>query len=323
MSIPEKCLYCDCEQLRIRYQKVSDRLKFVSGDWDLWECVECNSLMLSPFPSPKEALSFYPNNYHIPNSQGIGSVRESIAYLEQRIFKFFFSSQVQQITRKILHKLPCRPKVLEVGCGNGSRLDLFSKLDLDIIGIDVSREDIEAVKAKGLNANLIDVNEIEKYFEPNSFDVVMSFDVLEHAPNLKDTLNRILLLLKPGGWLISGFPASDCFGSRILGKRWATLSEVPRHVSVPSIQGATRLYEMVELKDIDYFPYPALTCAMVFGMSLVPNAATNHFYGAKFKLGIWLTRIFGGLTMLLLAPLSFLENYFTKHPARFVMVGRK
>jgi SAM-dependent methyltransferase len=243
--------------------------------------------------------------------------------VELCLFKLILKSDINHTQKKILKNIQHRPKILEVGCGNGSRLELFSKLNAEVIGVDMSQEDIATAKAKGLNAFCADVNDLEKYFEPNSFDIVMSFDVLEHIPNLGEFFKKLSQLLKPGGWMMAGMPSSDCFAIRILGKRWAALSEVPRHVSIPSLGGTRCLFERADLRELDYFPYGSLSCSLVLGLSLFPGGSANHFYSSGFSVLRWCQRILGGLMMFLTVPLFWGENHLTKHSSRFVMIGRK
>lgn len=77
-------------------------------------------------------------------------------------------------------------KVLDLGCGNGRHLIFFAEQGFDVTGIDISREAIEIAGAwinkKGLNAELI-VGDVKSLpFDENSFDLIISYGVLDHIP---------------------------------------------------------------------------------------------------------------------------------------------
>ena len=87
-------------------------------------------------------------------------------------------------------------KVLDLGCGGGR--EYFSKR-YKMYGLDIS--EIAAVNAKKLYVDAVasDVRKIP--FADESFDVVMSMDLLGHIP-LEDkdqVINEIKRVLKPGG----------------------------------------------------------------------------------------------------------------------------
>lgn len=106
-------------------------------------------------------------------------------------------------------------KVLDVGCGNGRHLVFFAEQGFDVSGIDISREAIEIAEAwinkKELNADLMvgDVKSLS--FDANSFDLVISYGVLDHVP-FSDALiamDEIKRVLSPGGMLFLTLRSTD------------------------------------------------------------------------------------------------------------------
>lgn len=87
-------------------------------------------------------------------------------------------------------------KVLEIGCGQGTDLQLFT-IKNDALGIDITSKHLELAKGKGLNVQYGDAESIP--FENNSFDVVYSFGVLHHTPNITKAINEIERVLRPRG----------------------------------------------------------------------------------------------------------------------------
>jgi len=76
-------------------------------------------------------------------------------------------------------KITKNSKILDVGCGVGIFTKELRKLDMDAIGIDVSKNAIE----HSIDENCFFVDDSKKLDFPNSyFDLIISKEVLEHIP---------------------------------------------------------------------------------------------------------------------------------------------
>jgi 2-polyprenyl-3-methyl-5-hydroxy-6-metoxy-1,4-benzoquinol methylase len=87
--------------------------------------------------------------------------------------------------------------LLDVGCGDGSFLEIVKSLGITGAGIDLSATMIEKARNKGLSAVCQDINNAI-----GSYDVIVSiFDVLNflNRDALKDFLTSVERLLKDGG----------------------------------------------------------------------------------------------------------------------------
>jgi ubiquinone/menaquinone biosynthesis C-methylase UbiE len=74
-------------------------------------------------------------------------------------------------------------KVLEVGCGTGTNLELFAEAGCEVSGIDLSPSMMELAKQKlGDRADLRLGDAAKMPFEDNSFDLVLSFLTLHEMP---------------------------------------------------------------------------------------------------------------------------------------------
>jgi len=74
-------------------------------------------------------------------------------------------------------------RVLEVGCGTGTNLELFAEAGCEVAGVDLSQSMMDLAKKKlGDRADLRLGDAAEMPFADNSFDLVLSFLTLHEMP---------------------------------------------------------------------------------------------------------------------------------------------
>lgn len=109
--------------------------------------------------------------------------------------------------RELVALLPERPDILEIGCGAGIEpTPTFARIGR-LIGIDISRAQIERARAGMPDARLIHGDVTTTTFPPQSFDAVVALYVFTHVPGsaLPPLLDRIAGWLHPGGLLLATF----------------------------------------------------------------------------------------------------------------------
>jgi len=94
-------------------------------------------------------------------------------------------------------------KALDVGCGGGFSCEFMAAREVVVSGIDQSQKCITAAQAHAVNSGFaIDyrcgVAEAMPYAD-NTFDVVISVDVLEHVESVPLVLSEVCRILKPNG----------------------------------------------------------------------------------------------------------------------------
>jgi len=120
--------------------------------------------------------------------------------------------------------------ILEVGSGSGFFLKRLQENGFKGIGLELNKDEIKKGKEKGLT--ILD-ELIEAHAEKHSgeYDVVCSYQVLEHVYNVQSFLEGNVKCLKKGGRLIIGIPNNDSYLSyNILNSR--VLNYPPHHVGL-------------------------------------------------------------------------------------------
>ena len=109
-------------------------------------------------------------------------------------------------------------KILELGCGSGDRTKLFYDVS-QVIGVDiVDRVSVERKRKFGFF--LADATWLP--FRNESFDAVVSFDVIEHISDDKQFITEAFRVCKKKGYVVLGTPNRLRLSnrlSRLLGKK--------------------------------------------------------------------------------------------------------
>lgn len=115
-------------------------------------------------------------------------------------------------------------KILEVACGEGTKLACLTTKEKKVFGIDISKKAIMLAKKKYPWINFKNGNAEQLPFLDNFFDLVFCAFGLEHIGNSQKAIKEMIRVLEPQGRLVLVAPnfgapnrASPCFkGSRVL-----------------------------------------------------------------------------------------------------------
>jgi SAM-dependent methyltransferase len=102
-----------------------------------------------------------------------------------------------------------RDTVLEVGCGKGA-FRSWLPASIEYTGLEFNDEAIRRAQSAGHNVFKQPIEE-HAVIAPGKYDVVCSFQVLEHVPDPRGFVHACVQALKPGGKLIIAVPAEDSF----------------------------------------------------------------------------------------------------------------
>jgi ubiquinone/menaquinone biosynthesis C-methylase UbiE len=94
-------------------------------------------------------------------------------------------------------------RVLEAGCGTGLILGRLAPIADCAWGFDLSAGMVKKAQERGLNVVLGDITHIP--FRDASFDLVCSFKVLAHVPDIRQALAEIARVTAPGGHMVLEF----------------------------------------------------------------------------------------------------------------------
>ena len=100
---------------------------------------------------------------------------------------------------------PSERTILDVGCGTGAMSTRLQKWGR-VVSMDFSHLALEFSQRRGLS-HLVGADAMQLPLASNSFDALVSMDVLEHIPDDKLALKEFYRVLKPGGRVLLSVPA--------------------------------------------------------------------------------------------------------------------
>lgn len=162
--------------------------------------------------------------------------------------------RLQVITRYVRH---ATGKVLHVGCADTKPVDHPAWLhrhiveaagEREVIGIDLNRSVIEAMRYLGYNVELCNALEMDRQFR-EEFGLVIAGEIIEHIPAQLAFLRACWNVLTPGGKLVISTP-NPCGVVSVLGywliqwESWGTghvLWQSPRTLATLAADAGLRL----------------------------------------------------------------------------------
>jgi len=136
--------------------------------------------------------------------------RESTSTLQENIYKTLDKHELELKdlkVRKIITKITRdkRCSVLDVGCGDGSLLEPFSKHQ-DCYGVDISEAQLERAQDKNIKTFRIDLETEKLPFPQDFFDLVICSETIEHLLDADNLLQEVNRVLRTKGSFILTFP---------------------------------------------------------------------------------------------------------------------
>jgi ubiquinone/menaquinone biosynthesis C-methylase UbiE len=108
-------------------------------------------------------------------------------------------------------KNPQSMKLLEVGFKEGTFLKICRQARIDATGLEVVESYYNRLHDKEPDLQLILYDGKKIPLPDESFDMIVSYQVLEHVDSLRTTLSECIRLLKPGGIMYHVFPNYHSF----------------------------------------------------------------------------------------------------------------
>ena len=153
-------------------------------------CKDCNLEFVNPLPSVEEMK----NNYQ---KEMTGSDNESgihSNYILERQKRIKSYSKLYNSRLNLIENLyPQKGTLLDIGCGAGFFLNCAKERGWDCHGLEILPEYIKYARENFALENIrLESLDDSLSFEPNTFDVITLWDLIEHLRNPLESLKKLM-----------------------------------------------------------------------------------------------------------------------------------
>jgi SAM-dependent methyltransferase len=271
----DRCPACGNASRSLLYGELTDRSYLCApGRWNLFRCAECSSAYLDPRPDDRTIHLAYGNYYEGPaprpprDASGWRAIRRAIrnGYLNSRygydlapasalgsLLVPLLPHQREKTDEHVRHLrlLPGKPRLLDVGCGEGDFLAEMQALGWEAEGIDPSANAVAVARRRGVRVAQGGLEDVS--LDEAAFDAITFRLVFEHLRNPVTALLTCRRALRPSGILWIAAPNLTSEASRFFGGDWIFL-EPPRHAVLYTPSSLTRLLTRTGFQPVQLRP---------------------------------------------------------------------
>lgn len=202
------------------FQKIFDVTDYtVSHEtFGIIECQSCTLRITSPRPEDQHLGRYYESPEYISHTNASKTLFDKVYQLSRNIM---LRRKWKLITATMQQS---KLSILDFGCGTGHFLSYVKGKGAQISGYEPSqgaRELAQKITKTTINES---ISQIE-----SKYDVITLWHVLEHIPNLSETLKLLQTHLKPNGVLFIAVPNYTSEDESLYGNKWAAY-DTPRHL---------------------------------------------------------------------------------------------
>ena len=224
MGKHHKCLVCEGEQLQ--------PLKGYYEQHQMVKCQDCSFVFMERIPTLEELDAHY--SVYAYSGEG---------YLSPITIKSY------NLLLDEFEKYRKTNKILDVGCGRGWFLDAAKKRGWEVYGTEFSSTAVQLNTEKGIAMKEGKLNPAD--FENVEFDVITSFEVIEHINNPNEELENIASLLRKGGLFFCTTPNFDSLLRYYLKAAYNVIG-YPEHLSYYTKKTLNKVVKKHGLKPIKF-----------------------------------------------------------------------
>ncbi len=120
---------------------------------------------------------------------------------------------------KVLQKYQQKGKLLDIGCATGDFLEVAREAGYTAEGIELSKWSSKIARKKNLKIYRAPLSSLAKRLS-GKYDIVTLWGVIEHFEYLRQEMNYIHQIVKPGGILVVWTGDVDGIARKLLGRKW-------------------------------------------------------------------------------------------------------
>lgn len=205
-------------------------------------------------------------------------------------FNYYIDRKFCEFFKNVFNRMDTKYKtLLEIGCARSVWLPWLAKrFGFVVSGLDYSAAGCEQARRvlirEGITGHIYPCN----FFDPpkkmlGSFDVVVSFGVVEHFDDTAAVIHAFSRFLKPGGLLITNVPNMAGFIGRLQKLCNRAVYDIHRPIDSPQLKSAHSAAGL-EVISCDYF------LSANFGVINLENYRQKRSYPVWIRLRSWISK---------------------------------
>jgi len=197
---------------------------------DIVRCESCGLGRSAVMPRPEEVIRFYDLASYYTHGQS--HMRPVAPKLMDRIL-VRLAWQVDRArpfdAAALAKQLPAGGTVLDLGCGDGEKLEEFRDRGFAVLGVDPDPGSCAFAGAKGLKVLPGTAEEPPAELANLHFDLVIMSHALEHCTDPARALTNVRRLMAPGGLAYIEVPNARCHHFELF-RQCSEMFDAPRHL---------------------------------------------------------------------------------------------
>lgn len=271
---------------------------FITQDiFIIYECTHCKVLFTYPFPEPAALYSkYYRSDNYLSHNKKTSDLFSGLYRMVQKINIRGKLKLLERVSESGIKK------ILEVGAGTGDFLAACRNHGWESFGVEPS----EQARGVAKEFNKLDLKSSVNEISGKDFSVITLWHVLEHIPDLNETISKLGGLISDNGHLIIAVPNHNSFDAKHYKQFWAGY-DVPRHLyhfnkkSLSSIM-QSKGFKLIKTKPMVFDSFYVSLLSEKYKHKIV---VINYLYG--FVIGL----------------LSNITSVFTKESSSIIFIFRK
>ena len=252
----------------------SNRRDGLSLSGEYVKCDGCSHLFLCPIRGAEELAGLYEQLWQDASvikanvkARNANRARALFTRVEYKLFKQSFERYVA--LHQFLPTIPKdSPRLLDMGCGEGTGLTGFANSGWSVSGVDISPTAVETARQRIPSGEFVSGELAEAARRLGLFDLVRLDNVLEHVIDPASVLRAAFEHLHPGGFVAIYVPHGESLSLRLFRTR-SVSHWVPFHMHLFTRQSLAQALESVgfnltEMHLIDPPTWWPLTMSQVF-----------------------------------------------------------
>lgn len=207
------------------------------------ECSKCGFKYTNPRPEANEIGKYYESEEYVSHSN---SKKGLINTVYHWVRNYSLRKKVE-----LINKQSPIGNLLDIGCGTGEFLNAAVTAGWKGQGIEPNDKARNQANSN-YSLHVLPEAGIES-LQPESFDVITMWHVLEHVHNLNERVEELYSLLKKGGKAVIAVPNCTSYDASTYGNNWAAY-DVPRHLYHFTPETIKSLFRKYKFEHVHSYP---------------------------------------------------------------------